>query len=48
MGRKILVTGSDGFMGFHLCEKLLETNHDLIGLDNVNNYFDIKLKEKIL
>ena len=48
MGRKILVTGSAGFIGFHLCKKLLEKNNDLIGLDNVNNYYDIKLKEKRL
>ncbi len=48
MGRKILVTGSAGFIGFHLCKKLLETNHDLIGLDNVNDYYDVNLKEKRL
>ena len=39
-----LVTGSAGFIGFHLSRRLLELGHEVIGLDNINNYYDIKLK----
>ena len=48
MKKTILVTGSAGFIGFHLCKKLLELGNKVIGLDNVNNYYDITLKEKRL
>lgn len=41
---KILVTGTAGFIGFHLAKKLLEDNHTVIGLDNVNDYYDVTLK----
>ena len=41
---KILVTGSAGFIGFSLCEKLLQKGENIIGIDNHNNYYDIKLK----
>ena len=41
----ILVTGAAGFIGFHLCNKLLDNNIQVIGLDNVNNYYDTNLKE---
>ena len=41
----ILVTGAAGFIGFHLCNKLLDNNIEVIGLDNVNNYYDTNLKE---
>ena len=41
----ILVTGAAGFIGFHLANKLLEAGHDVIGYDNVNDYYDPKLKE---
>jgi UDP-glucuronate 4-epimerase len=41
---KILVTGSAGFIGFHLTNRLLEDGHEVIGLDNLNNYYDVKLK----
>jgi len=40
----ILVTGAAGFIGFHLTKKLLESGHTVIGLDNLNNYYDINLK----
>ena len=40
----ILVTGSAGFIGFHLCKKLIEKNFKVIGFDNINNYYDTKLK----
>ncbi|MDD3284436.1 MAG: NAD-dependent epimerase/dehydratase family protein [Patescibacteria group bacterium] len=40
----ILVTGGAGFIGFHLCKKLLENNENIIIIDNFNDYYDIKLK----
>jgi len=45
---KILVTGTAGFIGFHLCQKLLEDKHRILGIDNLNNYYDVKLKKKRL
>lgn len=42
---KIFVTGSCGFIGFHLCKKLLMNNETLIGIDNFNSYYDTNLKE---
>jgi len=45
---KILVTGAAGFIGFHLCEKLLEAKHQILGIDNINNYYDVKLKKNRL
>ncbi|KGG16355.1 MULTISPECIES: NAD-dependent epimerase [unclassified Prochlorococcus] len=42
---RILVTGSAGFIGFHLCQKLIENGNDVYGLDNLNSYYDISLKE---
>ena len=44
----ILVTGAAGFIGFHLCERLLKDNHRVFGIDNINNYYDVKLKKKRL
>ncbi|CAL65136.1 NAD-dependent epimerase/dehydratase family protein [Christiangramia forsetii] len=41
---KILVTGAAGFIGFHLCEKLVKENHEVIGLDNINDYYSQDLK----
>tara|TARA_B100000212_G_scaffold220598_1_gene167060 strand:- start:153 stop:1169 length:1017 start_codon:yes stop_codon:yes gene_type:complete len=41
---KILVTGSIGFIGFHLCKKLLDEGHEVYGIDNINDYYDIDLK----
>ena len=40
----ILVTGSAGFIGFHLCKKLIEKKIEVIGFDNMNNYYDVNLK----
>ena len=44
----ILVTGAAGFIGFHLCERLLKDNHRVFGIDNINNYYYVKLKKKRL
>ncbi len=41
---KILVTGSAGFIGSAVCKKLLEQKYEVIGIDNLNNYYDPKLK----
>ena len=41
----ILVTGSAGFIGFNLSRKLLEQGYKVIGIDNFNNYYNVKLKE---
>ena len=42
---RILITGSVGFIGYHLSKRLLEENISVIGIDNMNSYYDIKLKE---
>jgi UDP-glucuronate 4-epimerase len=41
---KILVTGSAGFIGYHLTNALIREGHEVIGLDSINNYYDIQLK----
>lgn len=43
--RNIIVTGCAGFIGFHLCKRLLEDGSNVIGIDNLSDYYDIKLKE---
>jgi len=40
----LLVTGSAGFIGFHLCMRLLADGHQVIGIDNLNAYYDVNLK----
>ena len=45
---KFLVTGSCGFIGFHLCKNLLEDEHEVLGIDNLNSYYDVALKKKRL
>ena len=42
---KYLVTGAAGFIGFHTAKKLLAQGHEVVGLDNVNDYYDVGLKE---
>jgi UDP-glucuronate 4-epimerase len=42
---RILVTGSTGFIGFHLSKKLLEMGHQVVGIDNINSYYSVALKE---
>ena len=41
----ILITGTAGFVGFHFAKKLLEKNLKVIGIDNLNNYYDNKIKK---
>lgn len=41
---KILVTGSAGFIGYYLTKKLLEWGYEVVGLDNINEYYDVNLK----
>jgi len=43
-GRKVLVTGTAGFIGFHLTKALLHAGIELVGLDNINDYYDPDLK----
>ena len=42
--KTILVTGAAGFIGYHLCETLVYLGHKVIGLDNINDYYDVNLK----
>jgi UDP-glucuronate 4-epimerase len=41
---KILVTGAAGFIGYHLSKTLLDKGHTVVGLDNINDYYDVNLK----
>ena len=45
---KILVTGAAGFIGFHLTRRLLERGDEIVGFDNLNDYYDVPLKESRL
>ena len=42
---KILVTGVAGFIGYHLAKSLINANYDLVGIDNLNSYYDLDLKK---
>jgi UDP-glucuronate 4-epimerase len=42
---RVLVTGAAGFIGFHVARKLLERGDEVVGLDNLNDYYDVRLKE---
>ena len=42
---KILVTGAAGFIASRVCEMLLEKGEQVVGLDNMNDYYDVRLKE---
>ena len=41
---KVLVTGAAGFIGYHVCKSLLKNEYDVIGVDNLNSYYDVNLK----
>ena len=45
---KFLVTGAAGFIGFHVSKRLLNDGHQVVGIDNINDYYDLKLKESRL
>lgn len=45
---KILITGAAGFIGFHLSKKLLDDSYQIIGIDNLNDYYDPSLKQSRL
>ncbi|MGN0063335.1 MAG: GDP-mannose 4,6-dehydratase, partial [Nocardioides sp.] len=42
---RVLVTGSAGFIGYHMSKRLLEDGHTVLGLDAVTDYYDVSLKE---
>jgi len=42
---KMLVTAAAGFIGMHACERLLERGDEVVGIDNLNDYYDVRLKE---
>ena len=48
MNLKILITGTAGFIGFHLSKKLLDQSYQIIGVDNLNDYYDPSLKQSRL
>jgi len=43
--RRIIVTGAAGFIGFKTCEQLIEKNWKVLGIDNLNDYYDVRLKD---
>ena len=42
---KFLITGAAGFIGYHLSSKLLSQKYKVVAIDNINSYYDIKLKK---
>ncbi|WP_454916379.1 NAD-dependent epimerase [Xanthobacter sediminis] len=42
---RVLITGTAGFIGFHLAQRLLEAGHDVVGFDGMTPYYDVRLKE---
>ena len=45
MSKRVLVTGAAGFIGYHLSEKLLDRGDSVVGIDNLNDYYDVGLKK---
>ena len=45
MNKRILVTGAAGFIGFHLSKRLLDEGTTVVGIDNLNTYYDVNLKK---
>ncbi len=41
---KYLVTGAAGFIGFHVARRLCEAGHQVVGLDNLNDYYEVSLR----
>ena len=41
---RVLITGAAGFIGYHLCRSLLEDDYEVLGIDNLNDYYDPNLK----
>jgi len=41
---KILITGTAGFIGFHLAKRYIKRGDEVFGLDNINDYYDVNLK----
>lgn len=48
MSKRVLVTGAAGFIGFHLCQRLLMENYEVFGVDNMDTYYSLRLKESRL
>ncbi|SPT62305.1 UDP-glucose 4-epimerase [Aerococcus viridans] len=48
MSKTVLVTGAAGFVAAFLSKELLENGHKVVGVDNINDYYDIRLKEERL
>jgi len=42
--KKILITGTAGFIGFHLVKRVADEEYEIVGFDNINNYYDVELK----
>src|SRR4030067_612324 len=40
----VLITGASGFIGFHLCSRLMDEGNNVVGVDNLNDYYDVNLK----
>lgn len=45
MSKRFLVTGAAGFIGYHLCQRLLARGDQVVGIDNLNDYYDVTLKQ---
>ena len=43
---KYLITGVAGFIGYHTAKRILESNNEIIGIDNINDFYDVNLKNQ--